>query len=65
MPDEEPIVATPGALEIHVPPVVPSVNVIVDPLQMDDDPLIEATLGNGLTVIIFVPVPEHKPLESV
>jgi len=42
----------------HVPPVVPSVNVIVEPAQNDDDA--EIVAGNALTVTIVVaeqPVP--------
>jgi hypothetical protein len=44
----EPTVATARSLLLHVPPVVASVNVIVDPTHTKDAPPIEA--GKGFTV---------------
>ena len=37
-------------LDDHVPPVVELANVVVDPAHTFDDPVIAATIGNGLTV---------------
>ena len=58
MPDNTPVttpvplttVATVVVLLDHVPPVVPSVKVIVDPAQNADDA--EIVAGNGFTVTI-------------
>ena len=45
-------VATEVLLLLHVPPVVASVNVVVEPTHTADAPLIAA--GSGLTVIVVV-----------
>ena len=52
IPLPEPIVATVVVLLTHVPPVKPSLSVVVAPVQTVDDPAIVA--GNGLTVTIAV-----------
>ena len=52
IPVEEPIVATVGVLLLHVPPVVASLNVVVEPSQTVNVPVIPA--GDGLTVTIVV-----------
>ena len=60
MPDSEPIVATPGDPELQVPPVVPSLNVVVVAGQTDDGPVMAP--GNGLTVsraVTVQPVPNE------
>ena len=61
----EPIVATDGVPELHTPPEVPSVRVIVEPLQTVPGPDIAATAGNALTVINFIPKPVQEPLNKV
>jgi len=58
VPLEEPIVATPGALLVHVPPPVASVSAPVDPIHTFVDPDIAG--GVAFTVIVVVikhPVP--------
>ena len=45
-----PIVATDGVPELHVPPGVASVNVIVEPWHTEDSPPIAA--GKGFTVTV-------------
>jgi len=66
VPDKTPVttpvplatVATVVVVLDHVPPVVPSVNVIVEPTQNDDDA--EIVAGNAFTVTTVVaeqPVP--------
>ncbi len=57
-----PTVATPGALLVHVPPGVASVNVIVEPTHTADGPAI--TAGNAFTVITLV-VEQPPPNEYV
>ncbi len=56
------IVATPGVSLDHTPPAVSSASCVVDPSHTTDDPVIEATTGSGLTVIVttaeFVQPPE-------
>ena len=52
-PEDKPIEATPGLLLVQVPPVIPSVNVVVfAPAQMLEDPPI--TVGCGFTVSVAV-----------
>lgn len=51
-PVAEPTVATAGAEDVHVPPVVAFVSVVVEEIQANPAPEMEA--GNGLTVIILV-----------
>jgi len=52
----EPIVAMPVLPLLHVPPPVPSDNVVIDPIQTDAVPEIEA--GTGLTVtVVAMPHP--------
>ena len=48
MPVDEPMVAMPLLLLLHVPPAVPSVNVILKFTQTPDGPVMAT--GNGLTV---------------
>ena len=57
--------ATDGAEELHVPPEVVSENVVVAATQTEEAPVIEATIGAPVTVIVcmvlllhpgFVPV---------
>ena len=52
MPELVPTVAIPVAPEVHVPPVVASLKVVVDPAHIVNVPVIDD--GNGLTVTIFV-----------
>ena len=49
MPEEDPIVATPGAPESHVPPPA-TVNVVLAPSQIDVTP--EIVEGDGLIVAV-------------
>jgi len=44
----EPIVATPALALIHVPPVIASLNVVVDPMQTPNPP--EIAVGVAITV---------------
>jgi hypothetical protein len=44
--------ATPVALLLHAPPVVASLNVVIEPAQTDKVPVMED--GNGLTVTTAV-----------
>jgi len=58
IPELAPIVATVVVPLVHVPPVVPSVSVIVEPAQNEDE--VEIAVGKALTVTIVVveqPVP--------
>jgi len=49
----------------HVPPVVELANVVVEPVQTFDDPVMDATTGNALTVTgVATDVAEH-PLAFV
>jgi hypothetical protein len=52
MPVAEPAVAITGLLLLQVPPLVMSVNVIADPMQRVDEPVIAA--GGVLTVTVVV-----------
>jgi hypothetical protein len=45
-------VANAGALEVHAPPLGP-VKVVVVPAHNDEEPVIAATIGIGLTVTLF------------
>ena len=57
---EVPIVATPGLLLAHTPPVVASLSVVVLPIHVVRVPVIVASKGNGLTVngvVAIQPVP--------
>ena len=59
IPDELPIVATPVALLLHVPPEVTSLIVIDDPTHTDDGPAIAAAVA-ALTVtaaVLLQPAP--------
>ena len=49
-PEEEPIVATVSASLLHVPPLLASVSVVVEPEQMNKLPEIAA--GNASTVTV-------------
>ncbi len=51
-PDDEPTVATAVLLLLHVPPIVPSVNVVTPPMQMAEAPATGDTVGKSLTVTI-------------
>lgn len=46
--------------ELHVPPVVEQLNVLVDPEHTVESPLIAATVGRAVTVmdLVFVVVPQ-------
>ena len=58
-PVADPIVATLVEPELHVPPVVPSLKVAVEPAQSVSVPVIDA--GPAFTVIVFIAVhPEVK-----
>ena len=50
------ILATAALLLLHTPPVVASVRVEVAPMHIVVVPLMAATLGEGLTVIVAVAV---------
>lgn len=53
MPDDVPMVAVPGALLVHAPPVVASVSVMTAPTHMPDVP----TMGDiGFTLMSRVAV---------
>jgi hypothetical protein len=62
IPVEEPTVAVPVLLLVHVPPVLPlSINAIVDPTQTVDGPAIE---GVGVAFIVTVVYASHPvPME--
>jgi hypothetical protein len=47
-------VATPMLELVHAPPEVALAKVVVEPIQTDAVPEIDATVGNGLTVIANV-----------
>ena len=51
IPEDEPIVAA-AVLLLQVPPVVPSIKVVPDPMQVPGLPL----MGNGVTVSVTVAV---------
>ena len=57
--EEEPIVAVPGLPLVHVPPGVPSPNVIVDPAHTLAPPVI--TAGNGFMVTTAVAAVVQPP----
>ena len=67
------VVTTPEALTVamavalldQTPPDVEEAYVVVAPIQIDAVPVIAATVGNGLTVIIFITVVEQPPLVTV
>jgi len=46
------IVTTEGAEEVQMPPVVAVENVVVAPIEIDDEP--EIVAGTALIVIVFV-----------
>jgi hypothetical protein len=48
-PDAEPIVATPVEPLVHVPPLKPSVSVVLPPIQIANDPLIGVGLWFTVT----------------
>ena len=50
IPELNPTLAVEGSLLVHAPPATPSVNVVAEPWQTVELPLI--TVGNGLTVTI-------------
>jgi hypothetical protein len=52
---DAPIVATAGAEDVHVPPVVVLLNTAVDPLQTEVTPVIKA----GSALIVTAAVLEH------
>ena len=58
-------VATALLFDDHVPPVVELANVVVEPVHTFDDPVMDATTGNALTVTgVATDVAEH-PLAFV
>ena len=57
-----PMVATAGVDELHEPPEVAFVKVIVVPLHTDPDPDIADTIGSALIVIAFTAKPVQLPL---
>ena len=72
IPDEVPTVANPGRLLDHVPPVFISANVIVDPTQTVDGPVMGAGVLSTVTVVeeeqpvainlyVIVAVPGEEP----
>ena len=62
----EPIVATEPSLLLHAPPLVASLNVVVEPAHALMVPVIADTVGNGLTVTNDVTVvTQPKPLVTV
>ena len=52
-------------LLLHVPVVESSANVIVEPEQTEDGPVMDATAGKGFTVIVFVESVVPHPLVMV
>ena len=52
-PVKGPIVATEGLLLVHVPPVMPSLSVMLAPLHTESGPAIGS--GTGFTVTVTVP----------
>ena len=50
---------------LHTPPVVPSLNDVVEPAHTVAAPLIEPADGNGLTVITRVAATVPQPLVTV
>lgn len=60
-----PIVATPVAVLLQVPPAVEILKDMVSPSQTVPGPAIAATVGRGLIVIIFVAVTEPHTLLTV
>jgi len=69
VPEEAPVttpvllttVATPVLPLDHVPPVVPSVNVIVEPAQNE----VDVEIAAGVVLTVTIPVALHPVLESV
>ena len=65
MPEVGATVAIPVDPEVHVPPVVELLNVVVAPAQTADVPFITPPFGNGLTVIVLVAVALPQMLVTV
>jgi len=62
----EPTVAAEPSLLLHTPPLVASLNVVVEPAHTLIAPVIACTMGNGLTVTAVVTVvTQPKPLVTV
>jgi hypothetical protein len=59
------IVATEVLLELHVPPVVALDNVVVEPTHTPVLPVIEATVGRGVTVTVVADDVVEHPFKSV
>ena len=57
MPEEAPIVATPVAPEVHVPPVVASLSVAVKPAHTVAVPVTDAGSASIVTVVVVA----HPP----
>jgi len=54
MPSDEPIVAFAGKTDVHKPPGVPSLSVVLPPGQTVDVPVMGPVDGSGFTVITAV-----------
>jgi hypothetical protein len=52
-------------LALHAPPAAASVNVIDEPTQTVDGPVMLPAFGNELTVMVFVAVAVPHPLVTV
>ena len=59
------LIVTLALLLLHVPVVESSANVIVEPTQTEEGPVMVATLGNGFIVIVFVESTVPHPLVTV
>lgn len=57
IPVADPIVATPGELDVHVPPVTVSVSAVADPTQTFRLPVIGLGFGFTVTVMLL----KHPP----
>lgn len=64
-PVEELIVATAVLLDVHTPPVVVLDNVVVDPAHTAVVPVIDATVGNAVTVTAVAALVVEHPVEFV
>ena len=61
----EPIVAIPVASLLHVPPVMASLNEVVESTHNIEVPVIVPVAGKGLTVTTFVEITEPQTLVMV
>jgi len=64
-PVEELIVATAVLLDVQTPPVVVLDNVVVDPEHTAVVPVIDATVGNAVTVTAVAALVVEHPVEFV